>query len=196
MFLERRLKMALTPPKGKAFELPPEGPISGVCTRVIDTGTHYNEKFKKNIHQVSIGFELDELMEDGRPFFISKRYTYSLHEKSKLRPALESWRGKAYSEEELNNVNLLKLLNNPACLNIVHENGYANIMPLLEGMKIPKASSECIGFEIENFNKDVFSKLPDSMKYRIRLSKEYLSMQENREKSDESPSEEDGDIPF
>ena len=40
-------------------------------------------------------------MPDGKPFLVRRRYTASLHEKSALRKDLESWRGRAFTNVEL-----------------------------------------------------------------------------------------------
>lgn len=81
-------------------------------------------------------------MDDGKPFIVQKRYTASLHEKSKLRPELESWRGRAFTEDELKEFDLEKLLGANCLLNVAHvvKDGktYANVtavMPLKRGME-------------------------------------------------------------
>lgn len=52
-------------------------------------------------HKIIITWELAEKQADGEPFLVSKFYTLSLNEKATLRSDLESWRGKAFTEEEI-----------------------------------------------------------------------------------------------
>src|SRR5688572_23018431 len=85
-------------------------------------------------------------MENGKPFLVRRRYTCSLHEKAALRGDLESWRGRAFTDQELQAFDLESLLGVNCLLNILHEcrNGstYANvssIMRLPKGMPAPTA---------------------------------------------------------
>jgi len=77
--------------------------------------------------------------EDRPPYTVSSRYTASLHEKSRLRADLQSWRGRAFSAEELAAFDLEKLIGVGCLLNVVHtaRNGkqYADIVAI---MPLPK----------------------------------------------------------
>ena len=91
------------PSEGGSFTPVPAGSHLAVCYRIIDLGTQkvvfQNEN--KFLRKVMVSWELpDEKMDDGRPFVISKRYTWSMHEKATLRKHLEAWRGKGFSEED------------------------------------------------------------------------------------------------
>ena len=55
-------------------------------------------------------FELDEKMDDGKPYMVAKRYTMSLSKKANLRRDLASWRSRDFTEEELKGFNLSKLV--------------------------------------------------------------------------------------
>jgi hypothetical protein len=62
-----------------SYELAPVGVYSAVCVRLINMGmqeTSYGLK-----HQVHLAFEIDEKMEDGRPFLMMQNYTMSLNER-------------------------------------------------------------------------------------------------------------------
>ena len=63
---------------------------------------------------------VDELMEDGKPFIVQQRYTWSMSEKAKLRADLESWRGKAFEERDFGTFNIKNVLGKPCVLTIVH----------------------------------------------------------------------------
>lgn len=126
---------------GGNFTPAPGGVHASVCCDVVDLGVlevTYSGKTKKQ-HKVRILWQIEQSMEDGKPFIVQKRYTLSLHEKSSLRADLESWRSKPFSEDELKGFDLENLIGVPALLNVVPEmkNGtvYANVKSI---MKLPK----------------------------------------------------------
>lgn len=134
----------------KAFTPAPAGLHHGVCVDVVDMGwleVTYAGKTKKQ-HKVRLVWQIDEAMEDGRRYIVQKRYTLSLHEKAALRHDLESWRGRAFTDDELGGFDLEKLLGVNAFLNVVQvqKSGsvYANVasvVPLKKGMAkmVPEA---------------------------------------------------------
>src|SRR5262245_51935946 len=109
-------------PTGGDFTPPPAGTHAAICYRLVDLGTQMGE-YKgqpKEQHKIVVSWELvDENMDDGKPFSIHQRYTFSLHEKAKLRADLESWRGRTFTEEELNAFDLENLLGKPCLVSIV-----------------------------------------------------------------------------
>ena len=128
----------------KTFAPAPAGVHQGVCVDVVDMGM-LNVSFggkEKEQHKVRIVWQIDEAMpDDGKRYVVQKRYTLSLHEKANLRKDLESWRGKAFTDEELKGFDLEKLLSANCFLNVMHvakgTDTYANIvsiMPLKKGM--------------------------------------------------------------
>jgi hypothetical protein len=89
---------------------------------VVDIGTHHDPTYGTWKPKVYISWELpDEPMDDGRPFTVGRKLTVTLHENGALRPLLESWRGRAFTEDELRGFELKNLLGKPCMLNIVHE---------------------------------------------------------------------------
>jgi hypothetical protein len=77
------------PSAGGDFESIPPGTYPAVCYRVIDLGrqeTEYQGE-KKIQHKVLLSWDIadeETRMSDGRPFTISSRYTWSMHEKAQL----------------------------------------------------------------------------------------------------------------
>lgn len=128
---------------GGGFELAPGGLHQAVAVDVVDLGmleVSFGGHTKQQ-RKVRISWQINEDMSTGKPFLISKRYTLSLHEKSNLRRELESWRGRAFTEDELTGFDLEKLIGANCQLNVqqVERNGkhYANIIgivPLAKGM--------------------------------------------------------------
>ena len=106
--------MSLTATVGKERDLIEEGIFDGVCSKIIDLGTQYSETFKNSAHKIRIFWEIIgetiEINGEQMPRLVSKEFTLSLNEKSKLRQALQSWRGKAFTAEELQGFDLRKVL--------------------------------------------------------------------------------------
>src|SRR5664280_2358069 len=115
----------------------PAGTHVARCYGVIDLGTQYSEKFGNSSRKIQIQWELpNELMDDGRPLAISKRYTLSVNEKANLRKDLESWLGRGITmEEEKNGFALGSMLGAPCLLSIIHADSsgkvYANIAAVM-----------------------------------------------------------------
>ena len=118
----------------------PEGTQQAVCCDVVDKGlmeTPWGQK-----HKIDVVWQSAELMPNDKPFLVSKRYTLSLSDKANLRHDLESWRGRPFSEDELDGFDVEKLIGVNALVNVVHKKGskggvFANviaIMPLPRSM--------------------------------------------------------------
>jgi hypothetical protein len=90
---------------------------------------------EKQQHKVRIVWQLEDMMADGKPFLIQKRYTLSLHEKANLRKDLESWRGRSFTPEELIKFDVETIIGKNAQLNIQHitKDGktYANVVSIV-----------------------------------------------------------------
>lgn len=119
----------------------PPGTHAAVCVDVVDLGmlkVSFGGK-EKTQHKIRIVWQIDEVKPDNKPYEISKRYTLSLHEKAALRKDLESWRGKAFTPEELEGFDLEVLLSKACLINAIQEtkNGstYTNVATI---MKLPK----------------------------------------------------------
>lgn len=170
--------------KGGEFEMIPEGTYIARCYRVVDLGTQLNEKFHTSSHKVMVSWEFPtELMEDGRPFAISKWYTLSLHEKANLRKDLEAWRGRKFAGDEAQSFDVSKLLGVPCYINVIHnttgENVYANvssIMALPEGVECPEPSNTPVVFDISNFDQDLFDTFSEKIQGMIKASPEYKNI--------------------
>ena len=167
---------------GTDFPKAPPGLHRAVCFQVIDLG-HQSivwQGREKWVPKVLISWELtDELMDDGRPFAVSQRFTLSLAETSMLRPMLESWRGRNFTEEELKGFDVQKVLGAPCMLNVVHNTKdgktYANVgavTPVPRQIEKPKATNKLIGFSLDGGN---ISDLPEWVQGVIQKSREFQS---------------------
>lgn len=104
--------------KGQDYVPPPSGLQRAVCCDVVELGlvdTNFGRKRK-----IKLCWQSEHLMENGKPFLIQQRYTATLHPKGTLRPALESWRGKALTQQEAEDFDLEVLLGKNCQILIVH----------------------------------------------------------------------------
>ena len=170
----------------------PAGNHVARCVQVVELGTQTKtwQGQTREARQVLISWELPTEThvfreENGpEPFMRSKTYTASLHEKSGLRKDLESWRGRKFTDEELNGFDLKNILGKCCMLQIVHEekngNTYANIASvssLPKGIVCPPQVNASISFEFETGDEAALANLPDFIQAKIRASAEYKTRQ-------------------
>lgn len=109
----------------------PEGLWPAVCCDVVDMGI-VDWGFGPQV-KIKICWQLEEINpKTGKRYLVSQAYTPSLHEKSKLRPILESWRGKKFTKDELKKFDIEKLIGACCQLSITHNikdggETYANV---------------------------------------------------------------------
>lgn len=99
----------------------PAGLHQAVCAFVEDIGEEMYQDSGKWQRKVVVCWELAETMDDGRPWMISQRYTASLNEKATLRHHLESWRGRPFTEDELEAFDLETIRGVGCQLQIIHK---------------------------------------------------------------------------
>lgn len=161
---------------GGSFAPVEAGTYPARCCAVIDLGLQHVEwqGQKKDQEKVMLMFELPTeritVDDEDKPRWLSVRYTVSLNEKAGLRKALDAWRGKPMTAEELKGFNIGCLLNAPCMLTVVNKEGtngnlYANIGSIgkpMKGIPIPELESEPILFDMEADDaEEVFQKLPE-----------------------------------
>lgn len=173
----------------------PAGMYLARCYGLIQVGryTEYSDFLKKDVivNKIRITWELPELKkefkegEGERPYSISKEFTMSLNEKGNLRPFLNSWRGRSFTEDELKGFDILAIVGAPCMLNIIHKKSkdgsktyveIATITPLMKGTEIPPAFNEKQILTYSGWNQSLFDSLPDFIKDKMKKSDEYLAM--------------------
>lgn len=178
------------PSEGGEFAPPPAGAFAAICYRFIDLGTQTTSFNNETKHQrkVMLSWELtdaDERMEDGRPWTISQRYTWSMHEKSTLRKTLESWRGKAFEESDFGpgGFNVQKLLGASCLLSLMrvekNDKTYTNITAvtkLPKGMNAGTPTNEQVYFSLDEYDSATFAKLSEGLQGIIKASPEYQAL--------------------
>jgi hypothetical protein len=133
----------------------PAGQHSAVCIAVYDIGNQTLSYMgeTKELHQCIICFELNKRMKEGdnagKRFVMSKTFTLSLYDKSNLRKALETWRGKKFTEQELKGFDIEVLIGVLCQIQVMHEekNGktYVNIQNISTLPKeMPKITAETV----------------------------------------------------
>ena len=171
---------------GGSFE--PRKPIpasayAAVCDMVVDLGIQPSPagQFAPK-RTVVLRFQIPEIRveitREGEtvelPAVISRTVGLSLNEKSTLYALLTSWRGKAFTPEELKKFDLGKIAGKPAFINVTHsvkgDRTYANltsIMPLPKAIPAPAMEGEALVYSTDAPDPAIFLQLPTWMQDKI-----------------------------
>lgn len=201
---------------GGDFKRVPVGVFAARCWSMVDLGTQRVE-FQGEVklqRKVQIGWELfgedengEPLVIDGLPMTISKRYTLSLSPKSKLRPDLEAWRARPFTEEEAKGFDLHKLIGASCMLNITHteRNGktysnVASITPLPKQMRdlLPDHGNPPRFYIISDGANAVFDTFHDNLRETVSKAEEWsgLTVRDHSQKPGGSFGDMEDDIAF
>lgn len=184
--------MYIEKPTGGSFQLVPAGNHVAICYRFIDLGTQLIEwkGVTKPQRKVLVSWELpNELMTEGdyagQPFTIGKKYTWSMSEKATLRHDLESWRGRAFVDDDFEGptrFNIRNVIGKACMLSVVHEardgNTYANIKGIAampKGVPAPAQINPSVYFSLvpEFFDNATLDGLSEKLKETIKGSPEF-----------------------
>jgi hypothetical protein len=159
------------------------GAYAAVCDMVVDLGVQPSPggQFAPK-RTVVLRFQIPEIRveitKDGEtkslPAVISRTVGLSLNEKSTLYALLTSWRGKAFTAEELKKFDLSKIAGKAAFVNITHsvkgDRTYANltsIMPLPKAIPAPAMEGEALVYSTDAPDPAIFLQLPTWMQEKI-----------------------------
>lgn len=200
-------------PEGN-FTPAPVGTHVARCFRIVDLGTQHGE-YKGNPtrrNQIVISWELpEETIETDKgtiPLTASRFYTNSLSEKASLRQDLEAWRGRGFTDAELQKFDLESILGQPCMLTIIsNDNGktkVAGVTGLPKNMKCPEAVNPPFTFWLdEQLDHNKFDQISEGIQGIIKKSEEWKEIQGGNDISISrpprtSPSEEwdDANPPF
>lgn len=167
---------------GKDFDPVPEGTHFAVCDMFVDLGKQ-DSKFgvkpkiyiRWQIPKLRVSYEKDGQTIEA-PMAIGSKFTLSLAEKSSLRPLLQSWRGRAFTPEELKRFDVTTILGKPCMISVTHapkEGGgvYANVSAvakLPDGMEAPTLEGEAILYDADN--QGTYEKLRPWMQEAIKAA--------------------------
>jgi hypothetical protein len=119
-------------------------------------------------------------MQDGRPFAATQFYTASLHEKAQLRKDLEAWRGKKFTEEELEGFDLTDVLGKYCMIQVVHsvDGQYANVNAIMRYKgEEPAGVNELVSFDLSKPDKKVFDAFSDKMQAKVKNTPEWEALE-------------------
>lgn len=174
------------------FKRVPEGNHTARCFRIVDLGTQettFNGEAKLS-HKIIVFWELNGeaddglplATDDGKPFTVSKQYTMSLGKKANLRADLESWRGQAFTDEELKGFDISKLLGAYCMVTVKHEQSgdktYVNVASVarwpaaLKNAKFKPHNANQL-FDLDERDMSVFDALPEWLQDKIKASLEW-----------------------
>lgn len=202
----------------KEFKPCPAGNHLARCYRVIDLGTQKTswkgvEQAKK---QILLTWELHGedpdgnplVTDDGKPLVISRRFTPSLGAKATLRAFLIAWRGRDFTDDELQGFNLKNILDKWCMVNITHthknDKTYANVVNIsavpsaIKKAGLPDSVNPLVWFDIDEPDMAVYSEFPDYLKDIIAASPEWRMHEEVGSNSPQTniKDEDDEDVPF
>ncbi len=203
--------MPVAKSSGKQADPISAGVHPAVCTSVIDLGTQDpgNPKFRPS-RKVMIGWELpyETINIEGKdvPRSISCEYTLSLGKKANLRAMLESWRGRAFTPEELDGFDVAKLLGVNCQLNVIHKPGVADpskvyaringVIPLGKGQAKSTAVNKLLAFDIpEEGAITIPADIPEWVAAKIVQSEEYKGRNGGGQHTEAQHEEGAGDSP-
>jgi hypothetical protein len=147
-----------------------------------------------------------EIQKDGQtlslPRVVSKTFTISLGKKSNLRKYLESWRGRIFTDEELQGFDISKLIGVNGMVQVIHTskdgNTYANvsaILPLYKGMPKMEPENPTVVYALEQGEPP--SGMPKWIVDKIHKSREWKNANQPDHHEDEQPPIiEDDSVPF
>ena len=199
--------------QSKPRELIPAGNQVARCYQMIHIG-HVTDKIQgeeKTLNKVRIGWELPNELRvfntdlGEQPMVISKEFTLSMNEKANLRRMLESWRGKAFTEEQAKSFDIVALLGVPCMLNIIHKvsekngNTYAEISSVTQlpkGLECPLQVNPTMVWDYDNPDWMFFEIMPEFIKEKIQSSTEYKALQEAVAAAQKQPQSEPDFPPF
>ena len=169
------------------------GNYAARCYQMVHIGTVKENILgeEKILNKVRIGWELPTELkvfdqEKGeQPLVISEEFTLSMHEKSKLRKFLASWRGKDFTEDEAKCFDVTKLVGAACMLNIIHKPSkkdptiiYAvigSVSPIPKGLVVDAQINPTFILDYDNFSEEKMNTLPDFIRNKMINSMEYAA---------------------
>lgn len=167
----------------------PQGVHSAVCSAIYDLGVQEDDgKFgKKKARKVHIQWELPEVQIeiDGemKPRRIGRTFTASLNGKSKLREFLEMWRGKKFTDLELQGFDLDNILGAGCYLQVIHDEREGNVYANIKGvMSLPKGvrldpPTETASFALSPATLDDIDDLPEWVQKKVKESLTFAELE-------------------
>lgn len=196
---------------GEEFDPCPAGTHLARCAWLIDIGTQDSPNYGAK-RQCIIGWEMPAVLipdgeRKGEPYFLSKFYTLSLHEKANLCKDLEAWRGKVFTEDEREGFDLRNVVGHPCLLSVIHQSKegktkpqarIGGVMAVPSGTECPPAVNVPIVFDIDTdlYNQPMLDTLPEWVQKKVAASHEATHGPVSTDSNDAPPPADGDDIPF
>lgn len=180
--------MSLKVKNKKGPSLPPVdgGTYPAVCVCIVDLGEQRNEKYNKYEDKVLFIWELPSVMieveGEQKPRWLSRDFSATLGEKSNLNKFLVPWRGKNFTEDELDGegFDLKQMLGEACLLQVIVEdkdgkqyNRITGCVGFPAGMPAPVTGSEMLWFDMDEWDDGAIEKFPEWVQTRIKKSTQY-----------------------
>lgn len=197
--------MAITVKERTGPQVPP-GTHIAVCYRIVDVGTQPDTGFGQK-EKVIIFWELphERITVDGKemPIGMSKIYAKTIGKRSTLRKDLESWRGRAFSAEELASFDLAAILGKPCQLQIAsNDDGKSQVVAVVgvpKGTQVPPAFNPLVEWSVAAGKDDAYNKLPEWVRKMADSCIEWnpqAAAKAKVEPAHEAEPDDMGDVPF
>lgn len=172
----------------KSNPIPPieGGTYPAVCCGIIDLGEQRNEAYKKYSKRIILIFELPgqtvTVEGEEKPRWLSREFTAALGDKANLSSFLTAWRGKAFTDAELEAFDLSEMLGQGCLLQVVKEekgeksyNKITTAIGLPVGYPAPEMNKDTqpILFDMDNWDDAMFELIPEWIQDKIRKSTEF-----------------------
>jgi hypothetical protein len=143
--------------------LAPIGNHIARCYQLVDLGTQDDARYGNASHKLRIAWELcEEFADFGKgkkePYSVSMTVNFFFGRNSNFTKVLEGWKGGTFSEAELDNFELRKLVGKACMVNVVHatsgDRDYANVasvspVPAKWKDRVPAMHNPPVYFEVE-----------------------------------------------
>jgi hypothetical protein len=176
--------------KAGQYTIAPTGNHPARCYAIIDLGTHTedgNYGVQTN-RKLRFSWELpDEVhtFEEGKgpqPFAVHRTVNFVINPRSNFQKMLESWRGKAFTEAELENFEIKKVLGAPCIITVIHvqrgDKTFANVdavTPLPSKWKTVMSGpvNAPVYYEIDMGKNEIYKALPEWIRLQIDKCNEW-----------------------
>jgi hypothetical protein len=164
-------------------------------------GTKHKIYLRWQIPSLRMKWEKEGVEHEG-PMAIGSKFTLSLHEKATLRQILQSWRGKAFTPDELKKFDVTTILGKACLITVTHspkDGGgvYANVgavAKLPQGIPAPTMEGEPLLYDSDNLT--TFDKLRPWLQDLVKGQRLENDPPEQRGDPQPAYADLDDDVPF
>lgn len=184
------------------FTQAPTGTHVARCVKIIDLGTQHgeynNQPTRRN--QVLVVWELPKEIVDEKPVTASAFYTNSLGKNANLRRDLELWRGRGFTQDELDRFDLQAILGAPCLLTVIpkgeDKTKVGGVSGLPKGMECPPQITPSFAFWLDEFTPERFNELSTGIQDIIKRSEEFPQIVNGGKTPNGTANSADEQVPF